>query len=371
MSYGSINPDTAQSVDRDKALDVIDSVFKSTPVGSISSAITDSFKGINHRLMPNAVPINKDHFGLTFFTRPMLNMKSTNLRQVRQLAPLLTRDSTSLGRVIRCTLDPSLATDDEEPIDCPIIDNNQAFIPILTNTLLSMSGWPDVEVPTYSSNEGVYKESYTIADGTTKNYRSYDIQANFRNVLGDPVTLLLLVWSHYMSAVFEGIMQPRGRFIQQNTIDYQTRIYRLVLDQTRTRVQKIAACGVAIPTAVPIGAAFNYEADRPINASNDQISVRFSCTGADYQDEILIKEFNKTVCMFNTNMKDAFRERLYRQVPSDALMLFNNKGYPRINPDNYNLEWWVPLSVYSSVMMEDDLELSIPVKTLNHRTSNF
>lgn len=317
-------------------------------VGTISTANGDNYFGINHRQQPSPISINRDQFGLTFFTRPQLNFQTDNLRNHRKLAPLLTTKADSIPRIIRCLLDPRLGS--KYQIFSPFVDPQQAFIPLLTNNLLSMSGWPDIEVPIYQSPDGVYKETFGIVDGIVDNYSSYDITASFRNLPGDPITAMLLYWARYMSAVFEGILVPYPDFIIENEIDYQTRIYRLVLDYSRTKVQKIAACGAAIPWGVPIGAAFNFEADRPLNQSNDQVSTSFRCYGAQYQDDVLIKEFNDVVGLHNNDMWDQYRgngkDGAMRKVPMAYLEVFNNKGYPRIDPRTYDLEWWISKEEY-------------------------
>ena len=323
--------------------DDVSDIFKNTSIGSLSTAIGDSFYGINHRQTPSAIQINKDYFGLTFFTRPKLNLSSANLRTVRIMTPMLSTEENSIQRIIRCLLDRSL---ESQGIKCSLIDNRQAFIPILTNHLLSMSGWPDVTAPTNTSQEGMYKESFSMVDGITDIYSTYDISANFRNIPGDPITLLFLTWAHYASHVYRGTMVPYPNMIVENEIDYQTRIYRLVLDSTKTRVSKIGACGAGFPMSSPIGKSFDFEHDRPINASNDQISIPFRCMGAIYQDDILIDEFNRTTMIFNPALAPGRRENEYTKVSIEELGIFNNRGYPRINPNTYELEWWVPNDVY-------------------------
>ena len=57
-----------------KMSDDVDDVYSKTSIGSIDSAISKSFYGINHRQTPSAIQINKDYYGLTFFTRPELNL---------------------------------------------------------------------------------------------------------------------------------------------------------------------------------------------------------------------------------------------------------------------------------------------------------
>ncbi len=333
----------------------LDKALGRAPGGDRLTIMGDNFYGLNHRQQPSGIPINKDFYGLTFFTRPQLNLTTGNLRAHRLLTPLTNREPSSIQRIIRLLLDRRLHS---EGLNSPFVDSQQAFIPVLTNSLLSMSGWPDVVTPFSTSPQGVYKEEYSQIDGLTQNYSAYDITANFRNLPGDPISALMFYWTHYASLVYEGVLVPYPDMIVNNEVDYDTRIYRLVLDSTKTRVTKIAACGAAFPTNAPLGAAFDFEHDRPINSSRDQISIHFQCMGAMYQDDILIDEFNRTVALFNDGMAarnfsytkgraangemaTTWSNRFHKQVPMDALAIFNHRGYPRIDPETYELQWWV------------------------------
>lgn len=320
--------------------EVVSKVLATSSTGALNTAIGSTFYGINHRQQPLAIPINKDYFGLTFFTRPDLNFTDVNLRTVRQFSSLLNKESMSIHRIIRCLLSPRLAKM-APAVTSPFVDAGQAFIPVLTNHLLSMSGWPDVEAPTYTSPEGIYKEAYSMIDGVTQNYTTYDITANFRNIPGDPITLMFLSWLHYASRTYLGEMVPWPDKIIQNEYDYNTRIYRLVLDPSKRFVQKIASA-IAFPWSCPIGAAFNFDAEKPLNQGLDQISISFRCMGAEYQDYILMDEFNRATEEFTPTMGDAHRNAHYVAVPYALLGLFNNSGYPRINMATMELQWFVP-----------------------------
>lgn len=333
-------PEILRELNLGSPREAVDKILSATPIGPLSTAIGDSFFGINHRQTPNPVPINRDAYGYTFFTRPLLNLSTGNLRSQRHMIPLLTQEPASIPRIIRCLLDRQLAKDGV--VTCPFVDNQQAFIPLLTNNLLSISGWPDVSVETFTSQAGPYKEAFSIIDDTAETNGPYDISANFRNIPGNPILFLFLNWIRYASHVYEGTMIPYPDYLVENEIDYQTRIYRIVLDYSKTRVQHIGACGVAVPASVPMGALMNYDSTQPFNQSNDQISIPMKCTGAIYYDPILIHEFNETVIFFNDTMKDGPRERMYTLVPQEALGLFNNRGYPRIEPNTYDMQWWVP-----------------------------
>ncbi len=332
----------------------LDDLYTSLNIGSIERASANNLYGINHRLIPGVVPSNKDRYGLTFFTRPQLNMSQDNIRNIRYFYSLMTENMTSIQAYVRSMLDPRIdsgvtfGNTTTPPRVCPLIDNSNAFVPILTNNLLSISGWPDLITPAYTSEPGMYKEVYSQVDGMTKNYESFDIDASFRNVRGDPIIMLFYIWCHYQSLVFEGKLTPYFDYLVENTIDYNTRIYRLVTDSSNMYVSKIAATGAAFPISVNISSFFDFNNEKPYNDQNKEITVRFRCMGAEYLDDVLIYEFNEAVCIFNSSMSEKSRESSMTKVPATLLTLFNNRGYPRINYNTYELEWWVSKDLYNS-----------------------
>lgn len=329
----------------------LDNVFRATSSGATSSSIGSVFYGINHRQTPEAVPINRDTFGLTLFVRPQLNFSTQNLRAERKLLPLLTQEARSIQRIIRYTLDPRYQTINPD-MPCPHVDPRQAFIPLLSNHLVSCSGWPDTTLDTYTSKPGAYKEVFSIPDGTHHLYGAYDLSCSFRNMVGDPISKLIQAWIVYMSNVFEGIMMPYIDFITENELDYVSRIYRLVLDVQKRYVQKIGATGYCFPASLPDGASFNFEADKPINSANDQLQLQMRCVGATYNDPILFHEFNRTVEIFNPSMKDETREILLTKIDHRDLSIFNGRGYPRIDPDTKELQWWITKDIHARVISD-------------------
>lgn len=311
------------------------------PNGDPGKAVTEALWGLNHRSLSNSIPINKDYYGLVFFTKPDLRLDSRSISRYPDFAPMLTTQENSLPRAIRAMLDFRHDTHNEESYPCGLIDPKQAFIPMLTNLTLSMSGWQAVDLPTYKSDAGVYGEEISFADGIANIWRCFDINVNFRNIPGDPVTAFFYYWILYASAVFQGILSPYSDNIVTNTIDYQTRIYRLVLDPSKRFVQKIACCGAAFPISVDPGIAFNLEIDAPINR-NDHIPITFRAIGCEYYSDHIILDFNKAVCIANNDMLDDQRDGAgLVKVAQEYIYLFNYNGYPRINPATSELEWYV------------------------------
>lgn len=324
----------------------VDLVSRLNGIGSLSSAQANNFYGIRHTGAGNPIPINTDQYGLTFFTRPRLNLSYDNIANSRLLSPLLTGNDLTIQRAVRAWLDPVGAKKD---YPCRLIDNLNPFIPILTNNLMSLTGWPDVTVDTYTSKEGVYKEAYSMVDGVAKNYGTYDITGSFRNIAGDPITLLFTVWIHYAALVSAGELMPYPDALLERELDYNTRIYRLILDPSKQFVQKIGACGAAFPIASPLGAAFNFEELKTFNSENDQISIPFRCMGAEYLDPILVEEFNLTVVLFNESMRNGTREKRYQRISKEEKGLFNYRAYPWIDSDTFELQWWVTKADYQTM----------------------
>lgn len=357
-------------------INTLDKFYRTTQVsiGSVSRPIANNLYGINHRNLKGAVPENRDSYGLTFFTRPALNLSRANLANIRKFYSLLTTNPNSVHAYVRCMLDPRisrmgefqadvsvnnnfLATQEEKAIvkklrdkyfgstfRCPLVDEKLAFIPVLTNNLKSLSGFPDIVMPTYTTKEGLKREQWSIADGMIDIYEAYDIDCTFRNIKDEPIILLFETWLRYMAMVFEGMMSPYFDFIIENEIDYMTRIYRLVLDESKTFVKKMGATGVAFPVNVPNGKFFDYDDTEKYNNNNKDISIRFKCLGAEYNDDILVKEFNTCTLIFNPELGNEINSgklNNYVKIPFNMLEYFNYRGYPLIDKNTLELCWYI------------------------------
>lgn len=331
----------------------LERVYNATPLGPLASNLVNTVYGINHRQTPLALPSNRDNYGLTFFTRPRMNMTTNNIRFVRQMYPLLNQEPRSIQRIIRATLDPESAfpapgNSKLQTINSPYVDNLNMFIPILSNLCLTIGGWPDIGVDTRKTPEGHYREVHSMVDSAVQFKGQYELSASFRNLPNNPITLLFYFWLFYMSKVFEGELIPYGSSIYECELDYNTRIYRLVLDPTRRYVQHILATGASIPLNAPVGTLGNFDSSQPFNESNDNVNIRFDCVGMDYNDPISIYEFNAAVVIMNPGMSDQNRDQFYIKIPYQILSFFNMRGYPRIDLRTMELEWYVSYKMFSS-----------------------
>lgn len=350
----------AQKVDNDTpgdgfssqgAKDFVSNIMLQSGMATQETRVSAAFLGLNLLGTPTGLLQNTDHYGLVFFTRPSLNLSYDNCILDRTFVPMLTENKKSSLRAIRAYLDPD-GSRYNYPSD--LVDPKQAFIPILTNLCETLSGWPDPQVDTYESHAGLYREKWAMYDGTIKIYGTYTLNASFKNTANDPISGMFNTWTAYGAYVYDGTMDPSINAIVQRYIDYQTRIYRVVLDSTRTRVQKIACCGVAIPTSNNLGSSFDYDVSKPVNAQLDQINVTFLATGAEYNDPRTIYEFNKVVAIFNRDMNDTRRDKKMRLLKTHEKQPFNFAAYPRIDPVTMEFQWWVEAAIYQQILGDID-----------------
>jgi hypothetical protein len=151
-----------------------------------------------------------------------------------------------------------------------------------------------------------------------------------------------------MANVFEGTLVPYADFIVERELDYCTRIYRIVLDPTKRKVQRIAACGASFPVGVPTGSIFDFAADKPYNDANSTITIPFQAMGFICQDDILIRTFNETQAIFNQDMLPDRIDSKMQAVPIEYLKYFNNRGYPYIDANTRELRWYVSKEYYNA-----------------------
>lgn len=354
----------------------IDQILERLPMGSMTKAIGNNLYGFNFRNQPNAAPIAKDNYGYVFFTRPQLNLSNINIVNFRNFYGMFTDRTTSYQRYIRMMLDPRIAY--YEKLTSPFVNNGSPFIPILTNNLVTLSGWPDLSVPVYTTDSGLYGEEMSMVDGFTNQYESFDLDATFRNTRGNPLIYMFYVWVRYMSLVFEGTLSPYDDMILENELDYNTRIYRLVTDHSRRYVTYLGACGAAMPLSVPTGSLLDYNTDKPYNDKLKEFSIRFKCNGYMMFDDVLKLKFNQTTAIFNPEIRKLVngdmgrsgftasqKERTdptrvytmpgigYSKIPYAYMNSFdipgeynsvgvgNYKALPYINLYTNELEWWI------------------------------
>lgn len=332
-----------------KLITTVDDFFSYTQdTGSVLQSGSNTLRGFNQTSASAPLPVNKDAQGLVFFTRPMLNLSTYNISRHSTFQSLSNTNAASVQRYVRCMLDPSLHNYGNPNITTPLVDNQHAFIPLLSNAISKLSGWPDIVLPTFTSKQGTRKEQWSMGDGTIEVNESFSLDATFTNMADEPVSLLFKTWVDYISYVFDGQLKPYLGFEARNELDYTTRIYRLVLDKTQTYVKKIACTIASFPVNEPTGKFFDYDSEQVYSNQTKEINTRFMCMGARYNDEVIVKWFNTTSMYANNALRDVVASdfkpsnlHTYVKIPGELFSLFKYHGYPLINTNTFELEWWL------------------------------
>lgn len=331
--------------------DFINQIIKNSGLSPRDQSVYDTFRGLNITGRNNAVPLNTENHGYTFFTRPYLNLSEANCMVDRRLQMLLNPNPHSIERRVRAYLDPE-AHKANGPDWCPGVDPLQPFMPLLSNNLISLTGWEDFTLNLSTTTPGVYRDAMSYVDDVPYQYGTYDLQMTCRNIDGDPISWMMYMWETYMGLNREGRIMPYPELVLLNEYDANTRVYRLVMDSTKTFVQRVAACGAALPMNAPTGQGINFTGDgseTPYQTVSDQLNFSWRCMGMTIYDYILIYEFNELVQEFNDAMKDGNRGVQTVKLGQNELNWFNFEAYPYINVEAHNeLEWHVLRSVYDA-----------------------
>ncbi len=311
------------------------------------TSLSNNVFGISRSGVGKSLATNKDDMGLVFFTRPQFNLCDHNLLQHRIFSELLDKDKNGLGRYVRCTLDPRMSrggmTGNRPKIVSSLVDEGNPFISLLTNNVLTVSGWSDYTTQTWTSTAGMRGEQYTMVDGIAELHGKFDLDVTFRNTLGKHVPLLFHIWLLYPTMTHDGTIGPYMDYVIRNDLDYNTRIYRITLDETKRYVSEIAATGVSIPVVSGIGKNFDYTKDLKYTQQGKDLTIRFASSGLIYRDPILKAEFNETSATFNPSVRNMLAGRHHNlvKIPRALEAVMDNRGIPIIDTKTDELQWWV------------------------------
>lgn len=247
-----------------------------------------------------------EHHGFTFFTRPKLNLSTPSIRSDRILSLLDTLDTQTVAFTIRALLDTKLKELYGISADSsPFFNAASPFIPILSNRLFALNGWPDPTLDVETTEGGFFSESITYPKGHDQLSRNYDISASFVDVQGSVVHNIILMWLRWIHLATRGLVTAYVEDIEQRRMCFTSSIYRFVMDPSSRFITKWAKATGCFPHSVPSGAYFNYDATASHVDVAMNLSVPFTVAGKiEYMDPIILKEFNMLAERYSSNIKN-------------------------------------------------------------------
>lgn len=282
-------------------VDSLDELIQKSQSMVTSTSQVDIIRGFNYN-RDALVVTDKDSTGYTFFGRPILNMTNANVMASRMLQYYNVNDPNSVAFAIRCILDPFLqdeGTYAANAVKSPLFNPKNPFIPVLTNRLKNISGFPDMVMETETTEGGYFSEDISIAKGWDNLNKSYDISATFSDVRGGFILALFMAWFIWMDLAIKGPVVPYKRFIEDRVICYTLPIYRFLMDESNTYITKWAKATGCIPLSIPMGAYFNFDITNPFVYEGNNLTIPFKVAGGiNYMDPIVLVEFNMLIQKF-------------------------------------------------------------------------
>jgi len=282
-------------------------VKESLAVGSgkgSSTYVTETLLTQHDRFGNSAIQINSEMVGLTFFTKPRLNMTTQSLRQDPTLIMLDTMDPDLLPFAIRCNLDTKFSREGagrDVASLCPWFNDTSPFNVPMSNLMSGISGWPDFSLEYETTESGTFSEDMTLVRGSDWGRRTYDLSCTFRDIQGGFLMSYFYYWLLAMALQMEGTIVAYPEDRSANRLNYTCSIYRFVMDPSMRTITKWAKATGCYPVNIPIGDVFNYgPGDSQIHTSQ-QFTIPFKANIIKYMDPRDLADFNTLVKRYAGN----------------------------------------------------------------------
>lgn len=282
--------------------------------------------------------------GYVFIGRPVLNLRDSSLKQDRILSLINSLSSNTLSFGIRCWLDPIFSQRNKIATiikGSNLIDDSLPFIPVLSNTLKTMSGWPDPVLNTESTEGGFFSENLTFAKGFDELRKSVTFNLSFRDLQGSPVLSLFTIWFRFIHLVTRGIVLAYNKYIEERKICYSCSIYRFVLDTSGRFIKYWGKATGCFPISYPMGGYLNYDIANPISNFGNNITIPFTVNMPEMMDPIILSDFNMWVKRFCSDVESM------DILTQDEQVHNNFKGIPYIDTKSgtNELQWRIDKSL--------------------------
>ena len=331
----------------------VEALLRSSSLGGERQRLVNTLYGISN-VQKNTIPeLDRNDFTYVFFTRPFLNLTDENLTRDRRLAEFLNEADESIQKYCRLLLDTELSLTGD--LSSKLLDKNSPFINVFSNTLETMSGWPDEVLESNISEAGMRKEQWGYANSFNKILYEFSLDMTFLNVGEEPIPKIIDLWTNYISNLATGNVMPSARMITRREIDYMSAIYVVVVSNTNKRIKKIART-IGYPVANPKGMYYDYNRSESKAGENKTFSTRFQCFGAEYNDPITLLEFNTAVASVNPEVNALFRgdKSTLVEVPEKYKGILNYRGTPIIDLKYNTLEYLIRDSDFARIKLKNE-----------------
>lgn len=296
----------------DKFLDTLNtnasiSMGQGKPSNFIQSALVNL-----DRFGTMILPANHEMSGLTFITRPRLNLTAANLRFDSILSSINTMQPNSIAFLIRALLDTRLSgahstlapgefeTEERRRFlqlaeQSAIFNPRCPFLTPLCNCLTDISGFGDLILETETTQAGYFSEDLTYAKGSDLLRKSIEISVGIKELQNGVLMALMYIWDLYISLQCSGVVMSYPDDIYEQRLNYTVSIYRFMFDPSMEVITGWAKATGCFPRSVPIGSKFNVSQGEDYVSAASKFSVPFVVNHVSYMDPWALLDFNSLV----------------------------------------------------------------------------
>lgn len=295
------------------------------------------------------VPLPALNAGYTFITRPRLNLSMANLMQDGLMSTLNSYNGKSVQFMIRALLDTKMcngkglsdylgipATDEDllfhqNALNSPLIDTENPFLTPVCNALKGISGYPDYNIETETTEGDFHSGDFTFAKGSDMLKKTQELSLEFRDVKGSIVLSLFYYWIVYIALQTKGITMSYPDDIFEQRLNYTVSIYRFVMDTTRKNILWWSKATGCFPKSVPVGSIFNMSQDEVILSSATNFSIPFTAGKIEYNKPEILEDFNTLMLRYCPNIEKY--EDLDYTIKGTKKYALDGKGIPVLRED--------------------------------------
>lgn len=330
-----------------------DAIFDATLLEGFSpgwsSPLINSLRGLKILGQgPAMMPLSDNTIGLPFVTRPQLNLTDDNISRSEKLVSLYGAGQNSIGAYIRGMLDERWAASNAGKI----LDNRMPFIVPLTTFIKTSTGFSDLQLSIETSEPGLRSQVYQRVASKLEENGVFSINQTYYNPKPSVIQALFQYWEDYISEVVSGDRQvtPRDWYLMGNRIDYDCRIYHLIMNKDAMFLEHIFATVQSIPTTYPAGAIASIDTTQNTlrGEGQDDFTIQFSSAGQRQDEFGLIQSFNEHSFLYNPGIMPNVRNNNFRELSTEEYMAYSGGAYPLLLPrsekgrNGIKLTWWVP-----------------------------
>lgn len=276
--------------------------------------LTQNFLSRLDRHGVSIAPLNTLNYGYTFITRPRLNMTEGNLRQHPITATLMSNEPNSVPFMIRALLDTKLCngipdfrgkysttsgSNDEliafrdNAIASGLVEPLNPFFTPLCNGLKGISGFPDFNLETETTDGDFHCGDFTFVKGSDMNNRTQELSLEFKDVQGSVILSCIYYWCLVMALQAKGVLIAYQDDIYEQRLNYTVSIYRFVTDTSRKNILWWAKATGCYPKSAPVGSLFNINQGEVTLSSAMNFSVPFVANDVKANDPGALMDFNR------------------------------------------------------------------------------